>query len=143
MARIAVDFALRGELQGELKHIDACIDDCLHEQRAIDELGVVPRPGGTDRGHTTDTTWPGCLGLGHAALHSIAVAGPATCSASHDRALYYGMRTHPQVLTDADDAWLGEGIELDKLAEVESVEVDEHGLTRVTLDDERTLELSV
>jgi len=73
-------------------------------------------------------------------LSILAVAGPATCSASHDRSLYYGMRTHPQVLTDADDAWLGEGIELDKLAEVESVE---HGLTRVTLDDRRTLELSV
>ena len=50
------------------------------------------------------------------------------------------MRTHLQVLTDVVDAWLGEGTELDKLAEVE---LDEHGLTRAMLDDERTLELSV
>ena len=51
------------------------------------------------------------------------------------------MRTHLQVLTDVVDAWLGEGTELDKLAEVE---LDEHGLlTRAMLDDERRLELSV
>ena len=45
-----------------------------------------------------------------------------------------------QAPTDADDTWLGEGVELDAMAEMG---LDEHGLTHAKLDDERTLELRV